>query len=133
MNNNKLYLIYTGLEFNKFYNNGYIFVTLADKKLKTGLNINKITYDSKTNSYIGGIDFINLQNIDRWINFKNKKIYCRIVSVPNDNYVYVFNGKYKASHINLSNKILLDDLECWNNPEFCKRMVEKNYNFLTKG
>jgi hypothetical protein len=128
----------TGKKFNEKYN-GLIFVKLTNEseihngfQFQTGENVDTIKFDPTGECKPGGLYFCEIYKLLQWINLGyNKMIYCRYVTITDDAQVYVEKDKFKADKFILSERIKVEDIDVWENEDYC-RFAVKNYDYALK-
>lgn len=128
--------VYSGIEFNNSAKNKH-FVKLTNKKEQhngftfvDGLNIDFNEFNPTNEWGPGGIYFITVDFIPKFIKYKGASVnqimyYYRMVIIPNDAIVYVFDDKFKTD------KIILEERVClWANNIICNNIIEINPSLL---
>jgi hypothetical protein len=122
----------SGFEFNKRFPS-IVFVKLTNEtenhngfQFKTGLNIDTQEFDPTGECKKGGIYFCQYNKIPMWIQYN--QIVCinyRIVTIPDDAWVYMEKDKFKANKMILSEE---KDIRC--DEEIRKILVAENIDPL---
>jgi hypothetical protein len=127
--------IYNGVKFNEKYPNTEFYKIINNKlihnnfEFKHGLNIDTIPFNPKDECSPGGIYFSEKSKLPIYFGYG---IYVVKVSIPDDAQVYIEKDKFKADKIilNLNNKILIENLNEWNNYDFCLNCVKTHGSAL---
>ncbi len=127
-----LYETYSGEDFKQIYaNKKFVKMTHGDDiqygiRYRNGLIEDPITFNPTNKCSSGGIYFTTDDNWYRWFRLRFEfMVHIWDVEIPDDTLVYVERTKFKASKIILSNKRLIKDLPCWDNPLFCFKIVSR--------
>ena len=113
----------SGRKFNLIFQD-YLFVKLTNKKENhngfqfiDGLNVD--TAEKRNGSCQPGyIYFCRYESIFNWLDYqKSMMVYFRYVSLPDDAQVFCEEDKFKTDKIILSPRILISDLNIWNDKE----------------
>jgi hypothetical protein len=125
----ELMKVYLGSSFNeinkekKFYKITNKEEKHFDFQYKDGLNIDIHEFNPTDECEQGGLYFTELNNIKYYFEFG---IWIREVILPDDAQIYVENKKYKADKFILKEKMEINQLLEWNDPDFCKSAVQQN-------
>lgn len=91
---------------------------------KTGVNIDHLPFNPTGECSAGGLYFTEVDKLSMWITLNST--YIRRVEIMNDSRIYIEDNKFKADKFILGERILLKDLELWNDAAYCLAAVEKN-------
>jgi hypothetical protein len=121
--------VYSGASFNEI-NKGKKFYKITNKEEKhlgfqyrDGLNIDIHEFNPTGECKKGGLYFTDFDNLVYYFGFG---IWIREVILPDDAQIYVENKKYKADKFILKEKMGINQLLEWNDPDFCKSAVQQN-------
>jgi hypothetical protein len=98
----------TGADFNYFTKDSTLVKLFTrnkvhnDMEFKLGLNTDPLPFNPIGSCKRGGIYFVEKQNYERWVQYKNKVMrYFSLVVIPDDAQVYIEKDKFKADKINV--------------------------------
>jgi hypothetical protein len=121
--------VYSGSSFNEI-NKGKKFYKITNEKenhlgfqYRDGLNIDIHEFNPTGECKKGGLYFTDFDNLVYYFGFG---IWIREVILPDDAQIYVENKKYKADKFILKEKMGINQLLEWNDPDFCKSAVQQN-------
>lgn len=92
---------------------------------QTGVNIDHLPFDSTGECIGGGLYFTELNKMAIWIESPSS-VYIRQVEIMDDSFVHIQRNKFKADKFILRERVLIEDFELWNDPEFCLHTVTLN-------
>ena len=121
----------TGRKFNQLYGHKMFYKLLYENethnglRYETGLNVllETETFNPTGECSKGGIYFADIYNIfceytmHHWI---------RRVTIPDDARVYVEDKKFKTDGIILGNRMLIKDMDEWNDDKMCEIIIRSN-------
>ena len=127
----------TGKDFNQHYQTNK-FVKLTNElenhnnyQFKTGLNVDSIPFNPLGECQPGGIYFCSFKKIPMWLYYTNKPmVYVRLVTIPDDAFVWIEEDKFKADRMILSKRQKIADLEEWKDESYCLEAVKQHYMAL---
>ncbi len=89
-------------------------------QFKTGLNVDHLPFKPKGECQAGGIYFCSFDKLNQWLHYSERPMfYIRLVTIPEDAFVWVENDKFKADQLILSDRQLISDLDIWSDPLYC--------------
>ena len=119
------YTLLSGINFNEFYKCVKFYVVTNDRTqfdYKDGYN--EVSLKQKYNYIDGGIKFSEHENLLKLIKSTWNAKYVIEVTVPDDAVVIIDKNDYVADKLILNKKILVEDLEFWNDETFSKSALE---------
>lgn len=119
--------VLTGKQFNELKLNVFKLTNEDENdsgyQYKDGLNKDTLLINEKGECSKGGLYFIELNKIGKWL------ILCkwiRKVIIPNDAVVYVELDKYRSSDLYLEKRQDIADFEYWKDIDFCRIVLRDN-------
>ena len=127
----------TGKEFNeKYLDKTFVKLTNKDEnhngyEFRSGLNEDTVAFNPEGSCRAGGIYFCDLGKLPIWLDYGDKCMYyARLVSIPDDAWVYEEEDKWKADRLVLGERQTIGELEIWKDREYCLRAVGLKSNIL---
>ncbi len=131
-----IHQLLTGSEFNLIQTGKIVKLTNQSENhnefhFKTGLNIDSIPFNPKGNCQSGGIYFCSIDNLFKWLNYSDQSmIYVRSVIIPDDALVWIEEDKFKTDRLILGEKMLIEDMDIWNDLEYCLKAIKYDYTII---
>lgn len=125
----------SGSIFNDYFN-GSSFFKITNKDETVGLSyylkdgLNEIELKQNLQYVHGGLKFFDINNLLFGMRFLCDYKFIRKVEIPDDAIVFISEKEYLSNKIILKDKILIEDLEMWNNIDFCIKAMEIDYKLL---
>ena len=129
--------VLTGKEFNRKYGDKtFVKLTNGSEKhngyrFRTGLNVDTERFYPYGECRAGGIYFCELKRLPRWLEYGDQKMcYMRLVSIPDDAWVYEEEDKWKADRLVLGEREEIGKLRVWDDEKYCMEAVRQKGSAL---